>query len=299
MSLTHVNLALPSEINRHMPSDLALLVRHFRATIFASMPPGAVFLRVRASSALRALAAAKNYRTTTDMFRKLFSAFRSRPTDAAPEKPAGMYSPYSQYQLNYFYNLFFCDDLTLYRSNAAAEHMGVWRVLFAEPPDNAALLAVATNDEHEGRVRMLAFNRLRSAGVSVPEKVLLGVIVEVPLEEGLEVLAAFSDGGVRYLNSAGKVAVVEGGNSTIAPVVEQVLAAAQPIVDRIGPWQENRLPPPEGDRIRFTFLVSDGLYFGEGPLTYMQRDDMAGPLWSKATELLTTVVNTVLAAQQA
>ena len=210
-----------------------------------------------------------------------------------------MYSPYSQYHLNYLYNLLFCDDLELYRSNAAAEHIGVWPILFAEPADNAALLAVATNDEHEGRVRTLAYNRLRSAGVSVPAKVLLGVIVEVPLREGLDVLAAFSDGGVRYLNSAGKVAVVEGDNSTIEPVVEQVLAAAQPIVDRIGPWEEKRLPPPEVDRIRFTFLVSDGLYFGEGPLAYMQQDDMAGPLWSKATELLTTVVNTVLEAQKA
>jgi hypothetical protein len=39
-----------------------------------------------------------------------------------------------------------------------------------------------------------------------------------------------------------------------------------------------------------TFLVSDGLYFGEGPFTLMQRDPVAAPLLKNAGELLQLVV---------
>jgi hypothetical protein len=46
-----------------------------------------------------------------------------------------------------------------------------------------------------------------------------------------------------------------------------------------------------------TFLVSDGLYFGEGPFDLMQRDAMAGPFVAQAAQLLKLVVDTTLARQ--
>jgi len=39
-----------------------------------------------------------------------------------------------------------------------------------------------------------------------------------------------------------------------------------------------------------TFLVSDGLYFGEGPFGALQQDRMAGPVLAKATQLLQRAV---------
>ncbi len=42
--------------------------------------------------------------------------------------------------------------------------------------------------------------------------------------------------------------------------------------------------------IRMTFLVSDGLYFGEGPMAAIQQDPMASPLIAAATQLLVKVV---------
>ncbi|CAK6692615.1 hypothetical protein ICNINCKA_01248 [Synechococcus sp. CBW1107] len=53
---------------------------------------------------------------------------------------------------------------------------------------------------------------------------------------------------------------------------------------------EARRAPPEDDTIRLTFLVSDGLYFGEGPMTGMQREPLAAPIFQRATELLQAVV---------
>ena len=231
------------------------------------------------------------------MFEKLLAALRGRPAAQRAEDPAGLYSPYRQHHLDVLYNLCFCDDLDLYHSKSSASDTGFWKTLFADPPDTTALREIADDEAHEGRLRMLAFNRLRDAGVDVPPKILLGVIVEMPLQEGLEVLAAFSDGGIRYLNSSGKVAVVEGANTTLAAPVAELLAAAQLVVDQIGPWTEKRRPPPEYGNVRFSFLVSDGLYFGEGPIAYIMTDAKAGPMWQKATALLQCAVDTVLAAQ--
>lgn len=138
-------------------------------------------------------------------------------------------------------------------------------------------------------MRSLAYWRLRIAGKHVPTKILLGVIVETPLAAGLDTLAAFSEGGVRYINQTGKMAFFE-GVTNLKPLVEDLFRASQPIVDRIGPWKSERLPPPKSGNIRLTFLVSDGLYFGEGPIPQMQRDPAAWPVIENASALLNQVV---------
>ena len=73
-------------------------------------------------------------------------------------------------------------------------------------------------------------------------------------------------------------------------LVDGLFAASQPVVDKIGPWKDARRAPPARGNIRLTFLVSDGLYFGEGPFNVMQREQMAAPVIHRATELLQAVV---------
>jgi hypothetical protein len=68
------------------------------------------------------------------------------------------------------------------------------------------------------------------------------------------------------------------------------MQTSKPIVAAIGPWDKERLPPPEEGNIRMTFLVSDGLYFGEGPMGAMQQEPLASPLVSAATNLLLRLV---------
>lgn len=213
-------------------------------------------------------------------------------------EPTGLHHPYKESHVNFLYNLLFCDDLTLLKNNRAEQETDLWRTLLEKPADKAALIKVASDGNAEGRMRAFAYNRLRSMGVAVPSKKLLGVIVEVPLEEGLDVLAAFSDGGVRYLNQSGKVAVFEGGDTSVAELAKELISIAQPIVSKIGPWEQQRLPPPEMGNVRITFLVSDGLYFGEGPFDVLRRDSMAGPVIAKATQLLQKAVETGLNASQ-
>jgi len=129
-----------------------------------------------------------------------------------------------------------------------------------------------------------------AAGAPVPARQYLGTIIEVRLAEGLDTLAVFADGGARYINYSGKMVVVEGIPSPFAAEINQVIEASQPIVAAIGPWDKERLPPPAEGNIRMTFLVSDGLYFGEGPMSVMQQEPLASPLVSAATKLLLKLI---------
>lgn len=224
------------------------------------------------------------------MLKNLLAAVGLSLAASGTTSATDLYKPYAESHVNFLYNLLFCDDLDLFRNQGGEKGVGVWDTLLSEHPDEAALRRIARDETNEGRVRALAYNRLRAAGEPVPSKKLLGVIVEVPLQKGLDVLAAFSEGGVRYLNQSGKIVVFEGQGNPVEGLAKDLVSASQPIVNKIGPWDKQRLPPPKMGNVRITFLVSDGLYFGEGPFGVLQQDQLAGPVLSKATELLQRAV---------
>ena len=137
---------------------------------------------------------------------------------------------------------------------------------------------------------MWAYNLLREKGESVTPGILLGVVVEVALEEGRDVLAAFSDGSVRYINRTESLGFFEGNPRQIEEQVQMLLEVSQSFVQEIGPWTEPRLPPPPAGEVRITFLVSDGLYFGEGPYDLLRNGEMGWLVITAAEALLQAVV---------
>lgn len=223
------------------------------------------------------------------MLRKLLTTIGLFASSSAMASPA--YAPYVSEAANSFYNLLFCDEPAAFAAKPGTDATQWQLTLFASHADIPALESLAADATQEGRIRYLAFSRLRQLGVSVHPKILLGVIVEVQLRGGLDTLAAFADGGVRYINQTGKLVVIEGVASFL-PLVQRLLGSSEATVSRIGPWEKPRLPPPKDGNIRLTFLVSDGLYFGEGSMSVMQNEPMAGPIIQRATELLQAVVAT-------
>ena len=200
--------------------------------------------------------------------------------------------PYKEDPTNLIYQLLFCDSLELFQEHHHGNLEPPWSTLFSKNADFAALTKIAEDKHQESRVRMLAFNILRNAGRPVPKKEYLGTIIEVQMEEGLDTLAVFADRGARYINFSGKITVAEGPGGPFDAEIKDVMETSKPIVAAIGPWDNERLPPPKLGNIRMTFLVSDGLYFGEGPMGAMQGDALASPLISAATKLLIKIVNT-------
>ena len=198
--------------------------------------------------------------------------------------------PYKDESATLSYNLLFCDRLDLFEKNHKGALVPPWSILFAEKPDLHAVTSISSDGSQESRVRMLAFNLLRKAHHDVKEKELLGTIVEVGLPEGLDTLAVFADGSARYINHSGKMVIVERAPNAFDSEIKRVISASRPIVAAIGPWDKERLPPPSSGTVRMTFLVSDGLYFGQGPMNVMQKEQMAGPLVSATTALLLKMV---------
>jgi hypothetical protein len=200
------------------------------------------------------------------------------------------HGPYSDASANLIYNALFCDQLQLYKENYHGELVEPWSILFSDFPDPDSLIKLAESPDTESRVRALAFNLLRANGHEVPEKVLLGTIIEVRLPEGLDTIAVFTDGTARYINHTGKIAVVERTANTFKAEISAVIEASNAIVAEIGPWGKDRLNAPENGNIRMSFLVSDGLYFGEGPMDQMEIKKISSPLINAAVSLLQKLV---------
>lgn len=200
------------------------------------------------------------------------------------------FAPYGDAAASSIYHMLFVDDPGAFAAHAGTAPAPWQALLDAVPGDAAAIGALAGDATQDSRVRALAYLWLRTHGVPVPPKALLGVIVEVPLDDGLDVLAVYTDGGVRYLNHSGAMSIFEGAVPALEPAARAVLAAAEAVVARIGPWDKPRLPPPVAPNVRLSFVVSDGLYFGEGPYPALAQDGLAGPLLQHATTLLQAVV---------
>lgn len=214
------------------------------------------------------------------MFKKLFG---SKP-------PAGVAGPYARSEINLIYQLLFCDNPALFQPQAGIE-LAPWQtVLFCDRPDAGAVRALAEDASQESRCRMLAYNWLRLNQHGVATKELLGVIIEVPLKGGLDVMAAYADGRVRYINQTGRLAVFEVAPPNVVAQAAKVLDAGRVVITKIGPWNRPRLPAPKPGKIRLTFLVSDGLYFGEGPFPGMDHDPIAALVIQTGSALLKLAV---------
>lgn len=200
------------------------------------------------------------------------------------------FHPYAGPQVNLVYNLMFCDNLALFRPEGAAAVEEPWSSLFTEPARVQALRRLADDATQESRMRALACRRLLETGSEITPKLPLGVVVEVPLAQSLDVLAEYEDGRIRYINQTGKVAIFESGPPKVVALAKSLVASAQPLVERLGAQGGARLPPPQGDKTRLSVVVSDGLYFGEGRFAALRNDAFGGPVVNAALALLNAIV---------
>ncbi|HZV71208.1 MAG TPA: hypothetical protein VFG10_16755 [Saprospiraceae bacterium] len=194
--------------------------------------------------------------------------------------------PYKDESRNLIYELLFCDDIELYKKNTTQKDIAPWNILFADKPNSGELQKLIMDENTESRVRLLAYLKLRSAGVEVEARQLEGVIVEVALDDGLDVLASFRDGTARYINHSEKMIIWETTDQTSSTLTTQLFRDSSSIVQRIGPWDKPRLPHPPKGKVRISFLVSDGIYFGEGEINSFFSEPLAAPALQSATALV-------------
>ena len=197
-----------------------------------------------------------------------------------------MLQSYSNESLNRIYDLLFCDEPEFFRPAKGDQLAHPLEVLFAKDANEESLLELLNDESLESRVRILAGRILVTKGSQVPQKLLLGVVIEVGLEGGLDVLAAYLDGTARYINHSEKIVIWDTNTEQSGELISRLFAESRKVVQQIGPWKENRLSPPAEGMVRLSFLASDGLYFGQGPFEVLAADAMGGPVINAATRLM-------------
>ena len=195
--------------------------------------------------------------------------------------------PYKDSSTNLIYNLLFCDDFELYKENTQEPYSYPFDILFSDKSSSSDLQKIIDDKDSDPRLKVLAYNKQMKNGDKPKKKELIAVIVEVGLENGLDVLASFKDGTARYINQTGKILVWETKDDEFSnQITGQLFENSKRIVEQIGAWDKPRRPNPTKGNLRITFLVSDGLYFGEGPIEVLFNDQMANPALTNATELM-------------
>ncbi len=161
--------------------------------------------------------------------------------------------------------------------NNQAEAIQLWQQIAAMP-------------DLEARHYLQAWHFLRQNGVQPPDdqaKTVYGVVVEVSMPKGLDLLAAYQDGSARYYNFSGAAVIWEHPNDSLDEAINALLAAGRAVVDMIGLWEGARPPAPTGGAARLNMLTPGGLYFGQGPMHMLSADPKGKLLLGTATSLMT------------
>ena len=220
------------------------------------------------------------------MLRKIRSLFTGE--EAPPPPPLMSFQPYKDPEANIEYNRLFCDNPELFRPVVKPER--VWKTIFARQPVIDALKSIADDHRVETRTRLLAFNALRRQGVNNEQKV-LGAIIEIGAEEGIEILAVYNDLRAFYINSKGRI-LNWGNNSPGAGInekIQNIITISQKIIGKATAWTQPRPAPPVNGDFRITFLATDAVYLGEGKLATITADPVAAALIRKAGEIMTAL----------
>jgi hypothetical protein len=146
----------------------------------------------------------------------------------------------------------------------------------------------------EARVYLQAWHSLRELGEQAPPdmaRIIYGVVVEVGLKGGLDLVAAYSDHSARYYNYSGAAIVWDQrGDVEIDQLVELMLQAGQVVVGNSGPWRGAYPSAPPDGRGRINLLTPGGLHFGEGNLDQMSKDPAGGRILNLALTLMQTLI---------
>jgi hypothetical protein len=148
------------------------------------------------------------------------------------------------------------------------------------------LAFVADNPDFESRMRLWAFTALRKTGyqpTALQSADVMGLVLEVPMEDSEDALATYADGSSRLLGYAGNIVIREPADDTRS-LVDDVLAKAQPLL-AVPPAPRSRRPLP-ADKVRFTALSAMGLHTIDVPWSDVEPPGRYADLFTAAAKLL-------------
>jgi hypothetical protein len=152
---------------------------------------------------------------------------------------------------------------------------------------------ILTKTNLESRFYLQAWNSLRELGIEPPHEIakqLLGVVVEVGMPKGLDLVCAYADRHARYFNFSGAGVVWDRPNDQLDTVIDLLLQKSGAVVKAIGPWKEKRPAAPGKNEARINFLTPGELHFGQGPMNLLENDPMGGTVLKSAFNLMQEMI---------
>jgi hypothetical protein len=118
-----------------------------------------------------------------------------------------------------------------------------------------------------------------------------GVVVEVGMPEGVDLLAIYADHSARYYNYSGRSIVWESSDESMEEKIDVVLEQSLDLVQHIGPWKDKRRPAPQDSMARLNFLTSHGLHFGEASQSILFKDPKAGKIMYGMLDIMNFLIS--------
>jgi hypothetical protein len=151
------------------------------------------------------------------------------------------------------------------------------------------LLKILETPGLESRNYLQAWHILKSLGINPPierNKELLGVVVEVGMPRGLDIIAAYADHSARYFNFSGKAVIWDRPDDRFDSAIDEIMRAGSATLAVIGPWDKARPAAPPKDQVRINLLTPTGLHFGQGPFEALMKDARGAPVLAAVTKLM-------------
>jgi hypothetical protein len=147
-------------------------------------------------------------------------------------------------------------------------------------------------ERYEIRQKLTAWRALAALGENPPSAVAAevhGVVLEVPVDDWTDTLAAYSDGRVRYVNGRRGAIIWEvPDDERIGPLVKDLIAAARPLARKSRPVERHLAPKPGVFRV--TVLTFGGLRVAEAPVLEIERDRDLKAVEDAGTRLFVTLL---------
>ena len=120
---------------------------------------------------------------------------------------------------------------------------------------------------------------------------MIGMVVEVGLDAGLEAVAAYRDHSARYFNHTGAAVIWDTDTPKINAQIEPFLAVAQTVGENTEPFYEDHPSPPDRGMMLINVLTPGGIHIGMGRMGAMQGDPMGAAVTQTAIGLMQTLMN--------
>ena len=117
-------------------------------------------------------------------------------------------------------------------------------------------------------------------------KIVYGVIVEVAVQGGADLVAAYSDHTARYLHHLGGGVIWEHPDTSLDAEIDSLLRAGQEVANAIGPSEHGRPPAPQGEDVVLSMLTPSGIHFGYGSFKKLYEDPKGKAIIDPATQLM-------------